>query len=179
VTVETERLLLRAWRPDTDLARLGALCADPQVMRFIGTGSALMAGEAGALLATITRHWADHGYGLWAVEVKREAGGRRGELVGFAGLAIPSFLPAVLPAVECGWRLTRPWWGRGLATEAARASVAWGRERLGLERVLSIIMPGNTRSIRVAEKLGMRRGRDRIHPLTRRRLWVYESQTPA
>jgi RimJ/RimL family protein N-acetyltransferase len=174
VTVETERLLLRRWRPETDLEPLAELCADPEVMRFIGTGRPLPRSAAGDLLATIGRHWHQHGYGLWAIEVKERAGGRPGEAIGFAGLMIPSFLPAVLPAVECGWRLARRWWGHGLATEAARASLAWGREQLGLASVLSIIAPGNERSVRVAEKLGMRRGRDRVHPLTGQRLWVYE-----
>ncbi|HSD77661.1 MAG TPA: GNAT family N-acetyltransferase [Solirubrobacteraceae bacterium] len=179
VIVQTPRLLLRPWRPEADLDPLAALCADPEVMRHIGTGRTLTGPEAGALLAAIVRHWEAHGYGLWAVEVKQHAGGRPGEAVGFAGLAIPSFLPAVLPAVECGWRLARGWWGRGLATEAGRASVAWGWERLGLQRLLAIVAPGNDRSVRVAEKLGMHRGRDRVHPVTRRRLWVYELERPA
>jgi RimJ/RimL family protein N-acetyltransferase len=174
VTVETERLLLRRWRPEVDLDPLADLCADPEVMRFIGTGRTLTRSGTGDLLAAITGHWDEHGYGLWAVEVKEDAGGRPGEAIGFAGLAIPSFLPAVLPAVECGWRLARRWWGRGLATEAAHASVAWGRQQLGLAGVLSIITPGNERSVRVAEKLGMQRGRDRLHPSTGGRLWVYE-----
>ena len=174
MTVETERLLLRRWRPEADLDPLAGLCADAEVMRYVGAGRPLTRTESGNLLAAIERHWDEHGYGLWAVEVKEQAGGRPGEAIGFAGLAIPSFLPAVLPAVECGWRLARDWWGRGLATEAARASVAWGREELGLAGVVSIIAPGNERSVRVAEKLGMRRARDRVHPLTGRRLWVYE-----
>jgi RimJ/RimL family protein N-acetyltransferase len=173
-TVETERLLLRPWRPAADLEPLAELCADPEVMRFIADGRTLSRAEAGELLAAVAGHWERHGYGLWAVEVRAEAGGRPGEAIGFAGLAIPSFLPAVLPAVECGWRLARAWWGRGLATEAARASVAWGRRELGLASVVSIMAPGNHRSVRVAEKLGMTRGRDRLHPATGRRLWVYE-----
>jgi RimJ/RimL family protein N-acetyltransferase len=159
---------------EDDLDALSTIAADPEVMRFIGTGRTLSRAEAAELMAVIVRHWDDHGYGLWAVEVKPTAGGRAGEAIGFAGLAIPAFLPAVLPAVECGWRLARPWWGCGVATEAARASVAWGRDELNLTRVLSIIAPGNDRSVRVAQKLGMRRGNDRVHPVTRRRLWVYE-----
>ena len=79
--------------------------------------------------------------------------------LGFVGLAVPSFLPSVLPAVEVGWRLARPAWGRGLATEGARASLRHAFGELDLEAVISIIDPANERSIRVAEKLGMRRGR--------------------
>jgi RimJ/RimL family protein N-acetyltransferase len=179
MTVETERLILRRWQLTADLDPLAELCADPEVMRFIGTGRTLTRRESAVVLGAIVRHWDDHGYGLWAVEVKEDAGGRPGEPIGFAGLAVPSFLPAVLPAVECGWRLAREWWGRGLATEAARASLAWGWEHLQLPSVLSIITPGNHRSVRVAEKLGMQRGRDRIHPGTGKRVWVYELRREA
>ena len=94
--------------------------------------------------------------------------------IGFAGLAIPSFLPQILPAVEVGWRLGSASWGRGYATEAARASVAFGFERLGRRSVVSVVEPGNARSLRVAEKLGMRPGPDRLHPVTRRRLRVMQ-----
>ena len=87
---------------------------------------------------------------------------------------MPSFLPAVLPAVEVGWRLARPAWGRGLATEGARASLRHAFVELGLEAVISIIDPLNERSIRVAHKLGMRRGADHLHPRTGRRLSAYE-----
>jgi RimJ/RimL family protein N-acetyltransferase len=98
--------------------------------------------------------------------------------IGFAGLAIPSFLPVILPAVEVGWRLAPAWWGRGLATEAARASIAFGFERLGLRSIVSVIDARNERSLRVAEKLGMRPGPDRLHPVTRRRLRVMELRRP-
>ena len=84
----------------------------------------------------------------------------------------------MLPAVEVGWRLAPAWWGRGLATEAARASVAYGFDRLGLRSVVSIIDERNARSLRLAERLGMTRGRDRLHPVTRRRLRVMELGSP-
>jgi RimJ/RimL family protein N-acetyltransferase len=174
MTVETERLILRGWELGADLDPLAELCADADVMRYIGAGRTLTRRQSAGLLSAIIRHWEVHGYGLWAVEVKESAGGRPGEPVGFAGLAVPSFLPAVLPAVELGWRLARPWWGRGLATEAAGAALAWGWQHRELPSVLSIITPGNDRSVRVAEKLGMNRARDRIHPGTGGRVWVYE-----
>jgi RimJ/RimL family protein N-acetyltransferase len=87
---------------------------------------------------------------------------------------VPSFLPAVLPAVEVGWRLARGAWGRGLATEGARAAVAEAFGPLGLARVIAIVEPGNARSLRVAARLGMRASADRVHPVTRRRLRVLE-----
>ena len=169
-SLETERLLLRPWRPAEDLDALVRLNADPDVMRWIAPHRPLTPAESAELLDRLVRHWDEHGFGLWAL-VPRELGAG---VIGFAGLAIPSFLPEVLPAVEVGWRLARAWWERGLATEAARASVAFGFERVGLATIISIVEAGNARSMRVAEKLGMRPGPDRVHPVTRRRLRVMQ-----
>jgi RimJ/RimL family protein N-acetyltransferase len=171
--VETERLRLRPWRAADDLPALAAVNADAEVMRWVAPNRPLRADESAALLERIEAHWREHRYGLWAVEPRANGAG----CIGFAGLAIPSFLPEVLPAVEAGWRLDRAWWGRGLATEAARASIAYGFDTLGLRSVVSIIDAANERSLRVAEKLGMRRGPDRLHPVTRRRLRVMERGT--
>jgi RimJ/RimL family protein N-acetyltransferase len=171
--VETERLRLRPWRAADDLPALAAVNADAEVMRWVAPNRPLRPDESAALLERIEAHWREHGYGLWAVEPRANGAG----CIGFAGLAIPSFLPEVLPAVEAGWRLDRAWWGRGLATEAARASIAYGFDTLGLRSVVSIIDAANERSLRVAEKLGMRRGPDRLHPITRRRLRVMERGT--
>jgi RimJ/RimL family protein N-acetyltransferase len=168
--VETERLLLRRWRPDTDAEAFAAVNAQPAVMRFIPPFRPMTRAESDALLERVVAHWDEHGYGLWAVERRDDGGG----CVGFAGLAVPAFLPEVLPTVEVGWRLHPSCWGRGLATEAARASVRHGAEALGLASVVSIIDPLNAASLRVAAKLGMRAGRDRVHPATRRRLKVFE-----
>jgi RimJ/RimL family protein N-acetyltransferase len=171
--VETQRLRLRPWRAADDLPALAAVNADAEVMRWVAPNRPLRPDESAALLERIEAHWREHGYGLWAVEPRANGAG----CIGFAGLAIPSFLPEVLPAVEAGWRLDRAWWGRGLATEAARASIAYGFDTLGLRSVVSIIDAANERSLRVAEKLGMRRGPDRLHPVTRRRLRVMERGT--
>jgi len=172
IELETERLRLRAWR-DEDAEVFAVMNADAEVMRHIGDGRPLRRRDSDALLDMVRRHWDEHGFGLWAVE-PRDGEAVSGGLVGFAGLAVPSFLPVVLPAVEVGWRLPRPWWGRGYATEAASASVAHGFGALGLASVISIIDPRNARSLRVAEKLGMRDGRGALHPRTGRRLRVLE-----
>jgi RimJ/RimL family protein N-acetyltransferase len=169
-SVETERLLLRPWRPAEDGDALAALNADPAVMRWVTPNRPLRPEESAELLDRIVRHWDEHGFGLWALVPREEPWA----CIGFAGLAIPSFLPAVLPAVEVGWRLAPQWWGRGLATEAARASVDYGFERLGLRSIVSIIDARNDRSLAVAARLGMRRGPDRLHPVTRRRLRVMQ-----
>jgi RimJ/RimL family protein N-acetyltransferase len=170
-SVETERLLLRPWRPAEDLDALAAVNADPAVMRWVTPNRPLRREETADFLDRVIRHWDEHRFGLWALVPRLQADAG---CIGFAGLAIPSFLPAVLPAVEVGWRLHSAWWGRGLATEAARACVEFGFERLELRSIVSIVDARNERSLRVAEKLGMRPGPDRLHPVTRRRLRVMQ-----
>lgn len=168
--LRTERLLLRRWHAD-DRAPFAALCADPEVMRFVGDGRPLDAEAADASIERFERHWDEHGFGLWAVE-------EDGVLRGFCGLAIPAFLPAILPAVEVGWRLERAAWGRGLATEAARAAVAWGFAELGLAQVVAVIAEGNARSERVARKLGAVPGRVYVVPGSGVRARVWRLQEP-
>jgi len=170
-SLETDRLLLRPWRPAEDLDALAAINADPAVMRWVTPNRPLRREESADFLDRVVRHWDEHGFGLWALVPRLEPGAG---CIGLAGLAIPSFLPAVLPTVEVGWRLASAAWGRGFATEAARASVAFGFERLGLQSIVSIVDARNARSLRVCEKLGMRPGPDRLHPLTRRRLRVMQ-----
>jgi RimJ/RimL family protein N-acetyltransferase len=149
VEVETQRLLLRGWR-DEDLEPYARMCADPEVMRFIGDGSILTREGSEGQISRFLRHWDERGFGLWALE---EKGG--GAFVGFAGLAHQEDWVEGEHKTEVGWRLDRSFWGRGLATEAARASVAHGFETLGLERIISIIQPENYASRKVAEKAGL------------------------
>jgi RimJ/RimL family protein N-acetyltransferase len=163
--IETGRLLLRTWQTD-DAAPFAALNADPQVTRYLH--GPMSRDDSDELITRIRAHWDEHGFGLYAAEVKET-----GTFIGFIGLAIPSFLPDVLPTVEVGWRLAREHWGNGYATEGARASLRCGFEDLELRQIISIIHPENAASIRVAERLDMTRGRDRIHPVSRIRLSVY------
>jgi RimJ/RimL family protein N-acetyltransferase len=165
----TEHLVLRAWRP-ADRVTFAAINADRDVMRFIGDGRPLSRAESDQLLQAIQAHWSEHGFGLWCAASREDPD----TCLGFVGLAVPSFLPAVLPAVEVGWRLARPAWGRGLATEGARAALAHAFGTLELRSVISVIDPLNERSVRVAEKLGMRRAAAHRHPLTARKLVAYE-----
>ena len=85
-------------------------------------------------------------------------------MIGWAGLAVPHFLPEVLPAVEVGWRLAGPWRGRGLATEAGAAAVEFGFTAGGLERIVSIYEPDNVASGRVMERLGFTHDRTTVGP---------------
>ncbi|MFF5082577.1 GNAT family N-acetyltransferase [Actinoplanes sp. NPDC000266] len=158
VTLETERLVLREWR-DEDLDALAAMNADPEVMRYILDGAVLDREQSAERLRRMREVWARHGFGLFAVEGRDE-----GVLLGWAGLSVPEFLPEVMPAVEIGWRLARPHWGKGYATEAAAEALRFGFEDRGLERVVSIRHVGNGRSGRVMEKLGLRHEFDTVVP---------------
>jgi len=148
--LRTERLLLRRWRTD-DLDALAAIDGDAEVMRYIGDGSVRDREQTATALANFEQRWAEQGFGLFAAEDRAS-----GALAGWVGLAVPTFLPEVLPAVEIGWRLARPFWGRGLATEGARAVLADGFERVGLDAILSIRHVDNEASARVMDKLGFR-----------------------
>jgi RimJ/RimL family protein N-acetyltransferase len=165
--VETERLLLRGWRAG-DADALAAINADPEVMRFIGTGARLDRGRSDQLLARFAREWEECGFGLWALQERTAPDA----LLGFCGLSVPTFLPEVLPAVEVGWRLARDAWGRGVATEAARAALAFGFGAAGIAEIIAIVDPRNARSLRVCAKLGMTPRADRVHPVTRGRVRV-------
>jgi len=147
-TVETERLVLRPWS-SADVDNLAAVFAEPEVWRY-PFGRGLSRAESEQFLDRHLEHWQTHGFGVWAAELKTD-----GRLIGYIGLAIPTWLPQVLPAVEVGWRLHPDSWGKGLATEGGRASLRYGFEALGLDRIISIFTTDNTSSGRVMDKLGM------------------------
>ena len=146
--METDRLLLREWAED-DLDELAAVFADPAVWHY-PFRRGLTREESERFLERQMDHWATHGFGTWAAEVRGD-----GRLAGYIGLAIPEWLPQVLPAVEVGWRLRPELWGRGLATEGGEASLRYGFHELGLDRIIAIVMPDNAGSLRVTAKLGM------------------------
>ncbi len=147
--VETERLILRRWRAE-DRAPLVRMNADPEVMEFFPS---TMSGDQTAwLLRRIAEQEAQYGFTLWAAELKQTS-----EFLGFIGLAVPGFEAHFTPCVEIGWRLAAKHWGRGLATEGARAALAAGFERYGLPEIVSFTSVTNMRSRRVMEKIGMTR----------------------
>lgn len=147
--LRTDRLVLRGWRPD-DLAPFAALNADPDVMEHLP--GLLDRERSDAMAERIGGHLAKEGFGLWAVEV---VGGT--PFIGFVGLSRVPFEAAFTPAVEVGWRLARAAWGHGYASEAARAAVAFGFDRVGLDEVVSFTVAANRRSRAVMDRLGMRR----------------------
>ena len=146
-TLTTERLVLRPFER-SDLAALSAVHAEPSFWWYPLRGPMSEADTAGFLDRVIGRYESD-GFGVEAL-VERASG----RLIGWAGLAVPHFLPEILPAVEVGWRLSEPYRGRGLATEAGAAAVDWGFRHAGLERIVSIYEPENEASGRVMERLG-------------------------
>ena len=170
--LETDRLVLRhlEWE---DLDALAAIMGDAEVMRYIGNGVPKTREQTRRLMEFwITdnqRAWDEHTlqrlpqlaraierdahFSLWAT-VKR----RTNRLIGRCGL-LAWDLEGV-KEVEVGYLIARPSWGRGYATEAARAIRDYGFERLGFERLISLIQPGNLASQRVAIKNGMRHERD-------------------
>ncbi|HEU0213573.1 MAG TPA: GNAT family N-acetyltransferase [Jiangellaceae bacterium] len=143
--VESQRLVLRTWRPD-DRPAFAVINADPTVTEHVSR-MPLSRDESDALVDRIEASWRHRGYGLYAVEDRDS-----GELLGFCGLSHHRALP---DEVEVGWRLARAAWGRGLATEAALVCRDLAFDTLHLDRLISVTIEANVRSSRVMEKLGM------------------------
>lgn len=146
-SIVTERLLLRRWR-DTDRLPFRKLNSDPRVMEFMPRQLAPEASDE--LILRIEEHFERHGFGPFAAELRED-----GAFLGYVSLWVPNFEAHFMPAVEIGWRLSADYWGRGLATEGARAVVHHAFAELGLESLVSFTVPENLRSRRVMEKLGM------------------------
>lgn len=144
--LETERLLIRPIRPD-DAADLHAVYSDPAVMRCIPSGTADTLEATHRRIGLLIEHQDVHGFSLWAVVEKAS-----GRVVGDCGLLL---VEGRGPEVEVAYRLGRAAWGRGYATEAARASVGFGLDVLGLQRVIAVTVPDHLASRRVMEKIGM------------------------
>jgi RimJ/RimL family protein N-acetyltransferase len=145
--LRTPRLLVRGWT-DEDRVPFAALNSDPRVMEHMP--GVLTREQSDGVFARIQEHFSEHGFGLWALEIVGVA-----RFAGFVGLSVPRFAAAFTPCVEIGWRVAAAHWGRGYATEAARAVLALGFQELGLEEIVSFTVPGNLASRRVMEKLGM------------------------
>ena len=156
-TLTTDRLELRPLALD-DLDALAPLHAEESFWRYpFGRGWSF--DETAAFLERTIARYDDPGIAVSAVVVRAT-----GELAGWAGLSVPTFLPEILPAVEVGWRLGERFRGRGYATEAGRAWVDHGFAALGLDRIVSIYEPDNVASRAVMDRLGFVVERDTIHP---------------
>ena len=170
--MRTDRLVLRRWRED-DKRPFAALNADPEVMAYLA--GPLTRSQSDSFIEWIETEFDQQGFGLWALEVARTS-----EFIGFTGLSVPRFDAHFTPAVEIGWRLARPAWGMGYATEAARRALAFGFDSAGLTEVVSFTSRVNLRSQAVMGRIGMihdaagdfdRPGLVAGHPLRPHVLW--------
>jgi RimJ/RimL family protein N-acetyltransferase len=153
--LETTRLRLRLWRPQ-DRGPFFAINTEPEVLRFL---TPLNRSGSDRTLDRYEAHFAEHGFGIWALEDKDSTA-----LIGSCGLNHVAFEAFFTPAVEIGWRLSATWQGRGYATEAGRAVLDYAFGRLGLDRVVSFTAVQNTPSRRVMDRVGMRRIGEFDHP---------------
>ena len=154
----TERLMLRPWWDD-DFERLAAIHADPDVMKSLGGTRSRV--QSDVALARMMAQAMNDGFGPWAVEAPRIA-----PLIGLVGLRrVAGGLPCA-PCVEIIWRIGKPWWNQGYATEAARAAIADGFTTHGLTEIVAFTAASNTASRRVMEHLNMthHRADDFNHP---------------
>ncbi|CEG56596.1 GNAT family N-acetyltransferase [Legionella fallonii] len=158
MTLETERLLLRAWK-DEDIGAFFVMGQDPTVMEFFpGLWSMDM---VTSFINRMNSQLADKAFTLWAAEEKNSK-----NFIGFIGLNSPIWEAHFTPCVEIGWRLATPFWGKGYATEGAKRALEYAFKSLKLEEVVAFTVPDNLRSRRVMERIGMTRdlNGDFLHP---------------
>ena len=144
--IETDRLLLRRWIEE-DREPFFRLNSDARVMEFMP--NCLSRSQSDLLVDRIEEHFRKHSFGLYALELREDQ-----SFIGFLGLAIPAFTAHFTPCVEIGWRMSANHWGRGLATEGARAVVRYAFEELRLGALVSFTVPANIRSRILMEPAG-------------------------
>jgi RimJ/RimL family protein N-acetyltransferase len=157
-TITTERLHLRPWS-ESDVDFFVQMNTDPEVVEYLP--SPISEKESQQFVRRIQAHFTEYGYGLYALERREDAA-----FLGYTGLHWALFESPFTPALEVGWRLARHAWGRGYATEAARACMTHAFVEKGISEIVSFTVPANTRSAAVMKRLGMTRNpaEDFIHP---------------
>ena len=160
IITETERLIIRNWR-ETDRDLAFEINSDDEVMEFFPFRR--NRAEADAFFDRVQSMITETGLGLYVLELKA-----RGEAIGYCGLMRTDHLEPFIPAgtIEIGWRLVKRQWGKGLISEAARALLTLGFEKLGLDQIVSFAVHDNVRSTAVMERIGMHRvvGGEFDHP---------------
>ena len=146
-TLSSARLRYRMFE-ESDLDGYAAMCADEEVMRYLGDGLPMDRAGAWRNMALVLGHWQLRGFGPWAVEERAT-----GRLAGRVGC----WQPESWPALEIGWTLCRDFWGKGYATEAGLVALDHAFAQLKQSHVISLIHRQNQRSIAVARRLGMQR----------------------
>ncbi len=169
--IETERLILREIDPKRDFENWAKTMADERTVRYLD-GRVLDRARAWRNMAAIIGQWEIRGYGFFSVEEKAT-----GEWVGRVG----PWYPEGWPEPEIGWTIMREHWGKGYATEAARASMEFAFKELGWKKVIHVILKGNERSIAVAEKLGSKfiRSQQGLAGVTTGEVVIYGQDAPA
>ncbi len=146
--IDTQRLRLRHWR-ESDRENFSAMNADPEVVADLG--GPINARASDAKFDRYCAHWERHGFGRWLVET------RSGEFLGYSGVMASHGDHPLGAHYEMGWRLVRPAWGKGYATEASRAALDDAFARLNLTEILAYTAPDNLRSQAVMAHLGLTR----------------------
>ena len=166
--VRTERLLLRAIQTEDVDPYYECLFADPDVMRFLPGGQPLPKERLDGLVERSHGHWGQHGYGVWVV-----CDGATGEIIGQCGLRYVE----EVDETELLYAYARSQWGKGIATEGARAALDFGFDRTPLQRIVAYAVPENRASTRVMEKLGMRHeGEDHLWDLDLARYAISQTE---
>ncbi|HEX2525196.1 MAG TPA: GNAT family N-acetyltransferase [Geminicoccus sp.] len=147
-SLRTKRLVMRPWR-EADRRGFRMLNADPEVMRYFPRP--LSAERSDSIMEAWQDHIDRHGWGFWAVEQASD-----GAFVGAVGIANATFPAPFTPAVEIGWRLSRAYWHKGYAQEAASEAMRYGFDELQVDEIVAFTLPTNLPSRRVMERLGMR-----------------------
>ena len=157
VTITTKHLLLRPWKR-TDIAPFARVSASPAVMRYFP--SCLTAAQSAALIDQLQHEIDRQGWGVWAIEEHTT-----GTFVGFTGLRNCNADIPGSPFMEIAWRLDAPFWGKGLAYEAAQAALSYAFDQLGVPCVLAYTARLNGPSIALMKRLGMHdTAQDFLHP---------------
>lgn len=144
----TDRLIMRPWK-SSDLYPFAEMNADPKVMEFYT--NTLTFQETSALVEKFCKQFEEKGYGFWAIEAPKIA-----NFIGYIGLNYWDLGTKFSPCIDIGWRLATPYWGKGYATEGAKAALQYGFEVLNISEIVSMATVGNTRSHQVMKRLGMR-----------------------
>ena len=152
----TPRLLLRQWQP-SDLEPFALMSSDTDVMRYYPTPWSRK--QSDAFAKRVMRLIDERGWDFWAVEERAS-----GRFIGFVGLHVPSDELPFSACVEVGWRLTKPYWGLGYATEAAQSAISFGFQQLRLAELVAFTAIANLKSRAVMERLGMQFDSEFDHP---------------
>ena len=153
---ESERLFFRKWKEE-DIKIFSDMNSDPTVMEYFP--KILTEKESKQLYEKIVMDLDKNSYGLWAVELKNS-----NQFIGFIGFNYTTFKSDFTPCLEIGWRIKKEEWGKGYATEGAKASLNYGYHELGLDEIYSFTSKINQRSEKVMIKIGLNKIGEFEHP---------------